>query len=74
MKKCINRVILSGYLYEHNLAIKTVKDQTSENFGKEFINGTISIAVDEEGLNVIPCSLHLCNSYHKEPQTKLIMF
>ena len=54
MKKCINRVILSGYLYEHNLAIKTVKDQTSENFGKEFINGTISIAVDEEGLNVIP--------------------
>jgi hypothetical protein len=41
-------------LYEHNLAVKTVKDQNSENFGKEFINGTISIAVDEDGLNVIP--------------------
>ena len=54
MKKCINKVILAGYLYEHNLAVKTVKDQTSANFGKEFINGTVSIAVDEEGLNVIP--------------------
>ena len=54
MKKCINKVLLSGYLYEQSLAVKTVKDQSSANFGKEFINGTISVAVDEEGLNVIP--------------------
>ena len=27
MKKCINKVILSGYLYEHTLAVKTVKDK-----------------------------------------------
>ena len=54
MKKCINKVILSGYLYEHTLAVKTVKDSNSPNFGKEFINGTVSIAVDEDGLNVIP--------------------
>ena len=54
MKKCINKVILEGYLYEHDLKLKTVQDKNSENFGKEFINGTISIAVDEDGLNVIP--------------------
>ena len=54
MKKCINKVILEGYLYEHDLKLKTVQDKNSENFGKEFINGTVSIAVDEDGLNVIP--------------------
>ena len=54
MKKCLNKVILEGYLYEHDLKIKTVQDKNSENFGKEFINGTISIAVDEDGLNVVP--------------------
>ena len=54
MKKCINKVILEGYLYEHDLKIKTVQDKNSENFGKEFINGTVSIAVDEDALNVVP--------------------
>lgn len=54
MKKCLNRVTLQGYVYQHTLAIKTVQNQASENFGKEFINGTIEIAVDEEGLNIIP--------------------
>lgn len=53
MKKCLNRVTLQGYLYQHSLAIKTVSNQASENFGKEFINGTIDIAVDEEGLNIV---------------------
>lgn len=54
MKKCINKVALEGYLYQHSLTIKTVQDQTSENFGKEFITGTIDIATDEDGLNVVP--------------------
>lgn len=54
MRKCINKVIVQGYLYQHSLAVKTVQDKTSENFGKEFINGTIDIVVDETGLNVVP--------------------
>ena len=54
MKKCVNKIIIEGYLYQHSLALKTVQDKNSENFGKEFINGTIDIAVDEAGLNVIP--------------------
>lgn len=53
MKKCINKVTIMGYLYQHSLAVKTVQDSASKNFGKEYINGTIDIAVDEEGLNVI---------------------
>lgn len=54
MKKCINKVTIEGYLYQHSLAVKTVQNQASENYGKEFINGTIDIATDEAGLNVVP--------------------
>ena len=54
MKKCINKVTIEGYLYQHSLAVKTVQNQASENFGKEFINGTIDIATDEAGLNIVP--------------------
>lgn len=55
MKKAfINSEFIEGRLYQHNLVIKTVKNEQSANFGKEFISGTIDIATDEEGLNVIP--------------------
>lgn len=56
MRKNINTVTITGRIFEHDLAIKTVQNQSSANFGKEFINGTIHIAVDDEGLNVIPVS------------------
>lgn len=53
MKKCINKVTIAGYLYQHNLTVRTVQKKDSENYGKEFINGSIDIATDEGGLNVI---------------------
>lgn len=54
MKKCLNKVVLEGYVYQHTLAIKTVQNKDSDNFGKEFINGQIDIVVDDEGLNIVP--------------------
>lgn len=54
MRKCINKVTLEGYVYQHTLAIKTVQNKESANFGKEFINGQIDIVVDDEGLNIVP--------------------
>lgn len=54
MKKMINTVHLEGRIYQHDLVIKTVQNQASKNFGKEFISGNLEIAVDEDGLNVIP--------------------
>lgn len=54
MKKMINTERIEGYVYQHNLVVKTVQNQTSANFGKEFISGNLEVAVDEEGLNVIP--------------------
>lgn len=53
MRKTINRTHLEGRVYEHNLAIKTVQNTESKNYGKEFINGTLDVATDDAGLNVV---------------------
>jgi len=53
MKKTLNTENIEGRVYEHDLAVKTVQNQQSENYGKEFINGSLSVATDEEGLNVL---------------------
>lgn len=53
MKKNVNVENIEGRVYEHDLAVKTVQNQQSENYGKEFINGSLSVATDEAGLNVL---------------------
>lgn len=53
MRKNENTEHIEGRVYDHELVIKTVQNQQSPNFGKEFISGKLSVAVDEEGLNVI---------------------
>lgn len=47
-----NKVHVEGYLYEHKLEEK-VSGPNSKNPGTEFVNGTISIATDDEMLNVV---------------------
>ena len=54
MRRATNSERIEGRVYQHSLAIKTVQNQTSANFGKEFISGDLEVAVDEAGLNVIP--------------------
>ena len=39
MRKVKNQEIIKGYIYEHKLAIKTVKNKESDNFGKFTIVG-----------------------------------
>lgn len=53
MRKNLNTEHIEGRVYEHELAIKAVSNTASKNFGKEFIAGTLDIATDEEGLNVV---------------------
>ena len=53
MRKPINKEHVEGRVYEHNLAIKTVQNRDSANFGKEFIGGTLDIATDDDCLNVV---------------------
>lgn len=52
MKKTTNREHIEGYLFEHKLEIKTC-GPTSKNPGSQYIAGTLDVAVDEEGMNVI---------------------
>lgn len=54
MRKATNSERIEGRVYQHNLVIKQVQNQASKNYGNDFISGNVEIAVDEEGLNVIP--------------------
>jgi len=51
-KNMINATHLEGYLYEHNLELKTT-GPNSKNPGTEFISGTIGIATDDSMNNVV---------------------
>lgn len=53
MRKAQNTERIEGRIYQHDLTVKQVQNQASENYGKDFINGNLEIATDEEGLNVI---------------------
>ena len=54
MKKTINKETIEGRVYQFDLEVKKVQNTESENYGKDFISGTLEIAVDEDGLNVVP--------------------
>lgn len=51
-KKFFNGVNIEGYLYEHDLQ-KKIAGENAKNPGVEYINGTISIATDEDMLNIV---------------------
>ena len=53
MRKPQNTEKIIGRIYQHDLEVKQVQNQASENYGKKFIGGNLEIATDEEGLNVI---------------------
>jgi hypothetical protein len=48
----INETHIEGYIYEHDLKLK-VTGENSKHPGTPFINGSLSIAVDDDCLNVI---------------------
>jgi len=52
-EKIVNREDIEGRLFDFNLGVKQVEDKDSKYFGKSFISGTLSIATDENGLNVL---------------------
>ena len=54
MRKNVNEEVIEGRLYDHSLQMKTVTNKNSKNFGVEYITGSLNVATDEEGLNVIP--------------------
>nr|DAG20754.1 MAG TPA: hypothetical protein [Caudoviricetes sp.] len=51
-KKMKNEAHVEGYVYEHKLEMKE-SGPNSKNPGTEFISGTLSVATDDEMLNVV---------------------
>lgn len=51
-KSFVNSTHIEGYLYEHKLEAK-VTGEKSKNPGTNYIRGSISIATDEECLNIV---------------------
>lgn len=53
MKKMNNSAVVAGRVYEFDLEVKQVKREDSANYGKDFIQGSVSVAVDDTGTNVV---------------------
>lgn len=53
MKAMINKTHIEGILYEHDLELKT-SGPNSKNPGTKFITGTVSLATDDAGVNIVP--------------------
>ena len=53
MRNVINRTHISGFIYEHDLEVK-VSGPQSKNPGTEFISGTLSVATDNDCINIVP--------------------
>lgn len=51
--KMFNQTHIEGALYQHDLTLK-VTGENSKNPGTEFISGTIEIATDDAGINIVP--------------------
>lgn len=53
MKTMINKTHIEGILYEHDLELK-VSGPNSKTPGTQFITGTVSLATDDAGVNIVP--------------------
>ena len=53
MRKPLNKEIVIGRIYDHSLAVKKVQNSESANFGKDYIGGTLDVATDDAGLNIV---------------------
>lgn len=54
MRKNVNTMTIEGRVYQHDLKIKQVQNKESENFGKNYISGTLEVATDDECKNIVP--------------------
>lgn len=71
MRKMLNKESIMGYVYQHKLEVKTVKNEKSKNYGTEFIGGDLFVAVDEEGLNVLPIHFSFVTEFNKNGNANL---
>lgn len=61
MKKMRNTVHLEGYVYDHSLQIRE-SGPNSKNPGAKYIRGKISVATDDNLLNIVDVNYHYVSS------------
>ena len=70
MRKTINKVRVEGRLYDiSKLALKKVENKESAHFGEDFIGGSIDVATDEEGLNIVTVNFTFVQPTYKSGKT-----
>lgn len=52
-KNFVNSTRIEGRIYDHKLEERTVKNESSKNFGQPFIAGDLQIATDDDCMNVV---------------------
>lgn len=60
-----NKVSVKGYVFSHNLEIRTYKNQERDNFGQRYINGVINVAIDEDAVQSVPVYVNFLNEKFK---------
>ena len=65
MRKNLNRVRIEGYVYDSSKLEIREAGENAKNPGTIFINGELNIAVDEEGMNVIPVNFIYVTEFFK---------
>jgi hypothetical protein len=53
MRNPINKEHIEGRVFDFDLTEKTVENAQSKFYGKNFISGTVDVATDDAGLNVV---------------------
>lgn len=48
-----NEEVIIGRIYQHNLTMRKVERTDSPNYGKDFINGTLDVAIDDAGREIL---------------------
>lgn len=70
MRKNINSFHVEGYVYDASKLEKKISGEKSKHPGTEFYTGEIGIAVDEEGMNVIPVHFTYVTEFYSKSGKK----
>lgn len=68
MRKNLNSFHVEGYVYSVAKLKKKISGESSKNPGTEYIKGDLEIAIDEEGLNVIPINFAYVTALYSKSQ------
>lgn len=63
MKQFINNCHVEGYIFSHNLQARVTGEQ-SKNPGTPFIQGSVNVVTDADGMNVVPVFFTYVTEYY----------